>query len=1355
MPMQVSNIENALSVCIGSEHTCAALADGTVWCWGSNEYGKLGQDYDEQGATHVPMQVSNIETALSVSAGAHHTCAVLADGTVWCWGDDYYGKLGQDPYDDEQGPTHVPVQVPGMNSVLSIDAGAHHTCAVLADGTVWCWGDHPTYDGEGFIHEPTQIASFDTVTSVSAGEEHACAVLADGTVWCWGDNMSGQLGQGYSSIDGTRDPVQVPGIDTAKSISVGGFTSCAVLLSGAVTCWGDSWGGPREWIGSSLFSIERPAKVAFGDTSPETSFLSQSVSSGGMHTCAVLADGTVWCWGDDYYGKLGQDPYDDEQGPTHVPMRVPGIDTATSVTAGYYHSCALLANGTVWCWGSNEYGMLGQDYDEQGATHVPMRVPGIDSVLSIDAGDYHTCALLADGTVWCWGSNEYGMLGQDYDGDISHVPMRVPGIDAVTGASLGNDYTCAVLADGTVWCWGENSYGKSGRDYEPSTTNYVPMQVSGIDNALSVSAGEYHTCAVLEDGTVWCWGDNEYGKLGHDYDEQGSTHVPMRVPGIDTATSVTAGYDHTCAVLADGTVWCWGSNEDSMLGQAYLYDEHSGEFDGIPEYDNSTHMPMQVSGINTATSVSAGTEHTCALLADGTVWCWGNNEYGKLGQDYDEQGPTHVPMQVPGIDTAIDIDTRDDHTCAVLEDGTVWCWGENEYGKLGHDYDEQGSTHVPMRVPGIDTATSVGTGDDHTCAALADGTVWCWGRFDEGNLGTDYYEDYQVKHQPTQVPGIATATGVFAGEDHTCAVLVDKTIFCWGEKDDGQLGVDYQSVESTHVPMRVPGIDTAMNICASYEFTCAVLADGTVWCWGNNDDGKLGRDEDLRHMIDRPMRVPGIDTATSVHSTYDHTCAVLTDGTVWCWGNNEYGMLGQDYDEQGATHVPMQVPGIDTATSVSVGMEHSCALLADGTVWCWGEVGEDGSTHVPVQVSGIDTATSIEAGDEHTCAVLADGTVWCWGDNMSRQLGQDYEMIFLADEGGTFRVFCGENERATGWGCESCPPGSTNAAGDMPYGAATTCLGATSSSGCVPPCGSGTPDSTSPTVEPTIPSPPPGPSAFAIMQAEYEERKEEAEEKRAAARAAAEKVLELQDAMDEQSEDFDNDIDSADVPDDAKSFMKDLAEAARRRESRTGLEARGVNAADEEDAKDKTSAITSIDRTTGTWMSVASDAPSGGIQASGRRRVLLQASTSYDVSILVPPTELDAAAVTAAIDSLTTAGVDATGGDVDVATELDQLAVSAGIDSVAITEYISLAAEYSEAKTVAEAAALEADAAEAAADEAAAALTRPPPPLNPPPPPSPPPRSLIWDDEDAARRSAVSPMLTAACAGIVALVVFA
>ena len=123
--------------------------------------------------------------------------------------------------------------------------------------------------------------------------------------------------------------------------------------------------------------------------------------------------------------------------------------------------------------------------------------------------------------------------------------------------------------------------------------------------------------------------------------------------------------------------------------------------------------------------------------------------------------------------------------------------------------------------------------------------------------------------------------------------------------------------------------------------------------------------------------------------------------------------------------------------------------------------------------------------------------------------------------------------------------------------------------------------------------------------------------------------------------------------------------------------------------------------------------------------------------------------------SLTFAGVDATGVDVDVATELDQLAVSAGIDSVAITEYISLAAEYSEAKTVAEAAALEADAAEAAADEAAAALTRPPPPLNPPPPPSPPPRSLIWDDEDAARRSAVSPMLTAACAGIVALVVFA
>ena len=164
------------------------------------------------------------------------------------------------------------------------------------------------------------------------------------------------------------------------------------------------------------------------------------------------------------------------------------------------------------------------------------------------------------------------------------------------------------------------------------------------------------------------------------------------------------------------------------------------------------------------------------------------------------------------------VSTSQGHACAVLADGTVWCWGQNAYGQLGQDYEPHEWTHAPAQVPGIDTATSVGTGYDHTCAALADGTVWCWGRFDEGNLGTDYYEDYQVKHQPTQVPGIATATGVFAGEDHTCAVLVDKTIFCWGEKDDGQLGVnlpDYQSVDSTHMPMRVPGIDTATNICAS------------------------------------------------------------------------------------------------------------------------------------------------------------------------------------------------------------------------------------------------------------------------------------------------------------------------------------------------------------------------------------------------------------------------------------------------------------------------------------------------------------------------------------------------------------
>ena len=245
-------------------------------------------------------------------------------------------------------------------------------------------------------------------------------------------------------------------------------------------------------------------------------------------------------------------------------------------------------------------------------------------------------------------------------------------------------------------------------------------------------------------GAVYCWGINANGQLGDG--SKVERHTAVQVVNITTATSVSARHgDHACATLADGTVQCWGSNGDGQLA------------DGTTIYRLT---PVLVSGITTATSVSAGGSmsgsHTCAMLADGTVQSWGYNGNGQLGDGTTTDRLT--PVLVSGITTATSVSTGGAHTCAMLADGTVQCWGYNLDGRLGDGTKTNRLT--PVLVSGITTATSVSAGGSHNCAMLADGTVQCWGYNDKGQLGNNATTSSNI---PVQVLGITTTTSVSAG----------------------------------------------------------------------------------------------------------------------------------------------------------------------------------------------------------------------------------------------------------------------------------------------------------------------------------------------------------------------------------------------------------------------------------------------------------------------------------------------------------------------------------------------------------------------------------------------------------------
>jgi len=307
------------------------------------------------------------------------------------------------------------------------------------------------------------------------------------------------------------------------------------------------------------------------------------------------------------------------------------LSPAGAFAAGYGHTCAVLANGTVACWGYNTFGQLGNGTTTDASTPVP--VSGITSATAIAAGAYHTCALLANGTVACWGFNTYGQLGNGMATDSS-TPVQVSGISTATAIAVGGFDTCALLADGTVACWGSNGNGQLGNGM--ATDASAPVPVSGISTATSLAAGAYHTCAVLADETVACWGSNSYSQLGNGTTTDAPTPIP--VSGIFTATAIAAGGFHTCALLIDGTVACWGLNGDGQLGNGTITDAST---------------PVPVSGISTATALAAGFYHTGATLANGTVACWGYNNFGQLGNGMTADAFTPVP--VSGIGPALTV----------------------------------------------------------------------------------------------------------------------------------------------------------------------------------------------------------------------------------------------------------------------------------------------------------------------------------------------------------------------------------------------------------------------------------------------------------------------------------------------------------------------------------------------------------------------------------------------------------------------------------------------------------------------------------------------------------------------------
>ena len=363
-----------------------------------------------------------------------------------------------------------------------------------------------------------------------------------------------------------------------------------------------------------------------------------------------------------------------------------------------------------------------------------------------------------------------------------------------------------------------------------------------------IAAGDVHTCALLQTGTITCWGWNEYGQLGNGTTD--SSSVPVEVPGITDTTAIAAGSDHTCALRRTGTITCWGYNGTGKLGNGTT---------------NDSSVPVEVLGINDTAQISAGGGHTCALRRTGAITCWGWNEYGELGNGQAGEGSSsNVPVEVQNMTDATAITAGGSHTCALRRTGAIACWGLNEYGQLGNGTTD--SSSEPAEVPGITDATAITASGHHTCALRRTGTIACWGLNDSGELGNGQSGEYLYSSVPEEVLGINDATAITTGnlsysrfDSHSCALRRTGAIACWGN-NSGELGDGTETRSS--VPVEVLNITDATAITGGRWHTCALLQTGTITCWGNNDGGQLGNG--TTDSSSEPVEVLGINDTTAI-----------------------------------------------------------------------------------------------------------------------------------------------------------------------------------------------------------------------------------------------------------------------------------------------------------------------------------------------------------------------------------------------------------------------------------------------------------------------------------------------------------
>ena len=1156
-PKQVKTISNIKDIGVGYYHVVALKENGKVYTWGLNNNGQLGNGTTDN--KKEPVEISGLSNIVKVDAYKYITTALDSSGNLYAWGEGYGNtpKLVAtnilDMSEDALITSERKVMmldgriIHNVRNAVKVSSGENGLLVILDNGQVISIDNSETITdlgvtkgvevscGNGFnyildadkkaytygantngeqgngtntvVAGPTLVAVSD-VEVISAGEgNHGALATYDGSIYTTGLNDKGQLG--HKNIDNKNlfemvlnvaiesnvdKVVEQIGESTVVDIGLGmnlnlkrdlteGSTSDITIVDstiadlvenvdGTYTVTGRSYG--RTFLNATIHGTVNGEEREFATNVevrivPEGGITVPQIKSGDSFSIALKSNGKVYAWGNNQYGQLGLGDNNNYDEPKEMASLE---ETIVEISAGTNHVLALTENGTIYGWGLNDHGQVGNGTNAnqlEQATVINIYGNELNKIIRVEAHGDNSFAINEDGKVYAWGKdfgkravelqdveNAIDVSTSNYvkaDGTVYNMDTleKLAIVGTVRTMDEGADHSVFLTTEGMAYAIGDNSFGQLGNSTNLSSPNGVQAirknEQDIFEGITAIEAGDRYTILLKNDGTVYTCGANENGRLGIS-EEILDIATPEKNNNISDVMLISAGTNHAVVAKTNGETYSWGkgtsgelgnrkiknsytpvmvgpyiirtdkrnitlgktnttevkgyvdyfnilkediidiggiskntqvaritklNNEDSSLTEEEILKGYKAfRIEGVKEgttnvvlTENKTNsngiLQIEVlpeAGISISPQVESNASFTVTLKTNGTVWSYGQNTYGELGTG--ELTASDEPKQVifnNGSEEPViikQIAVGEYHVAALDTEGNVWTWGRNNYYQLGNSNTTSSST--PVKVEGIPVVTRITAGNNSVMAVTEDNKLVAWGQNAYGELGTG---EYSNKITPTVIEGVHDVLDIQGGKNHYLLLKTNGEIHTTGSNIYNQLGMDIGDRVRINTFENIPSNLKFGSIAAGWSSSVAITVDNVAYTWGQNTYGNLG--DGTKNNIVAPTQISGINGVVEADVGKTHTILRNYNKEIYTVGSNNYGQLGDGTTNNNITF--SKNLNIDDVLRVTAGNTYTVVMKSDGTVWAWGDYNHGNrllksrtNSKVPVQI-GSDTSS--------------------------------------------------------------------------------------------------------------------------------------------------------------------------------------------------------------------------------------------------------------------------------------------------------------------------------------------------------------------------------------------------------------